>query len=176
MIKNTSIQTIDKKGAFLVGIVMGSQSDWETMKHAAVTLENLKISNKVGIHSAHRTPHRLTEWVMQLEKRGTKVFIAGAGMAAALPGVVAAITTKPVLGCPMQTRFMGGLDSLLSMVQMPGGVPVGTLAVGKPGAKNAALLATAILGNKYPEYKKAYEDFRAQQTADGEAKQDLPAV
>ena len=164
MVKNTSLQTIDKKRAFLVGIVMGSQSDWETMKHAAATLENLKISNKVGIHSAHRTPHRLTEWVTQLEKRGTKVFIAGAGMAAALPGVVAAITTKPVLGCPMQTSFMGGLDSLLSMVQMPGGIPVGVMAVGRAGAINSALLAASILGLSDPKIARSIKKFRAQQT------------
>ena len=164
MAKKTSLQTVNKKGAVLVGIVMGSQSDWETMKNASATLETLGISNQVAIHSAHRTPHRLTEWVMQLEKQGTKVFIAGAGMAAALPGVVAAITTKPVLGCPMQTSFMGGLDSLLSMVQMPGGIPVGVMAVGRAGAINSALLAASILGLSDPEISRAIKKFRTQQT------------
>ena len=129
----------------LVGIVMGSKSDWETMKNATDTLKQLGIPCEAKALSAHRNPAQVHEWASSAEARGIKVIIAAAGMAAALPGVVAAVTQLPVLGVPMETRVMGGMDSLLSMAQMPGGIPVGTLAVGKAGAKNAALLAAAIL-------------------------------
>ena len=129
----------------LVGIVMGSKSDWETMKHSTDMLKTLLIPFEAKALSAHRNPDQVFEWASKAESRGMKVIIAAAGMAAALPGVVAAVTQLPVLGVPMETRVMGGIDSLLSMAQMPGGIPVGTLAVGKAGAKNAALLAASIL-------------------------------
>ena len=129
----------------LVGIIIGSQSDLDVMRNASETLDNLGIANEMKILSAHRNPEQVNEYAATARQRGLKVIIAGAGMAAALPGVVAAQTPLPVLGVPMETRFMGGIDSLLSMVQMPGGIPVGTLAIGKAGAKNAALLAAAIL-------------------------------
>ena len=129
----------------IVGILMGSQSDWDCMKNAAAMLEELGIPFEARAISAHRNPDQLDEYTSSAAERGLKVIIAGAGMAAALPGVVAAKTALPVLGVPMETRVMGGIDSLLSMAQMPGGVPVGTLAIGKAGAKNAALLAAAIL-------------------------------
>ena len=129
----------------LVGIVMGSKSDWETMKHSTDMLKTLLIPFEAKALSAHRNPDQVFEWASKAESRGIKVIIAAAGMAAALPGVVAAVTQLPVLGVPMETRVMGGIDSLLSMAQMPGGIPVGTLAVGKAGAKNAALLAASIL-------------------------------
>ncbi|NKB19363.1 MAG: 5-(carboxyamino)imidazole ribonucleotide mutase [Alphaproteobacteria bacterium] len=148
----------------LVGIVMGSQSDWETMHHAADTLKKLGIAHEVAVHSAHRTPDRLVDWIKDVEGRGAKVFIAGAGMAAALPGCVAAMTAKPVFGCPMETRVMGGMDSLLSMVQMPGGIPVGVLAVGRAGAVNAALLSAAVLALGDEKIAKAVDKFRANQT------------
>ncbi len=160
----------------LVGVIMGSHSDWSVMENCAKQLKDLGVPYEAKVISAHRTPELLHRWVNASTKNGMEVIIAAAGGAAHLAGVTAAITSVPVLAVPMKAWSTEGLDSLLSMVQMPGGVPVGTLAVGKPGAKNAALLATAILGNKYPEYKKAYEDFRKQQTADGEANQDLPAV
>lgn len=149
----------------LVGIVMGSQSDWETMRHAADTLDKLGIGHDVAVHSAHRTPDRLARWVKDAPGKGIKLFIAGAGMAAALPGVVAAMTPLPVLGVPMETRMMGGLDSLLSMVQMPGGIPVGVLAVGRAGAVNAAMLATAILALSDKKIAGALDRYRAAQTA-----------
>ena len=129
----------------LVGIIIGSQSDLDVMRNASETLDNLGIANEMKILSAHRNPEQVNEYAATARKRGLKVIIAGAGMAAALPGVVAAQTPLPVLGVPMETRVMGGIDSLLSMAQMPGGIPVGTLAIGKTGAKNAALLAAAIL-------------------------------
>ena len=128
-----------------VAIIMGSQSDWQTMRHAAATLEELEVPCESRIMSAHRTPDRLHAYTRTARERGLKVIIAGAGMAAALPGALAALTPLPVLGVPMEGKLMGGLDALLSMVQMPGGVPVGTLGVGKAGAVNAALLAAAIL-------------------------------
>ena len=128
-----------------VGIIMGSQSDWQTMRHAAATLEELEVPCESRIMSAHRTPDRLHAYTRTARERGLKVIIAGAGMAAALPGALAALTPLPVLGVPMEGKLMGGLDALLSMVQMPGGIPVGTLGVGKAGAVNAALLAAAIL-------------------------------
>ena len=129
----------------LVGIIIGSQSDHDVMRNASKTLDNLGIANEMKILSAHRNPEQVNEYAATARQRGLKVIIAGAGMAAALPGVVAAQTPLPVLGVPMETRVMGGIDSLLSMAQMPGGIPVGTLAIGKAGAKNAALLAAAIL-------------------------------
>ena len=129
----------------LVGIVMGSKSDWDVMKNATDMLTQLDIPFEAHALSAHRNPAQVHEWAFSAEARGVKVIIAAAGMAAALPGVVAAVTQLPVLGVPMETRVMGGMDSLLSMAQMPGGIPVGTLAIGKAGAKNAALLAAAIL-------------------------------
>lgn len=129
----------------LVGIVMGSKSDWDAMSNAADMLRELDIPFEAKALSAHRNPAQVHEWASSAEDRGIKVIIAAAGMAAALPGVVAAVSQLPVLGVPMETRVMGGMDSLLSMAQMPGGIPVGVLAVGKAGAKNAALLAAAIL-------------------------------
>ena len=129
----------------LVGIVMGSKSDWDVMKNAANMLEELGIPYEAKAYSAHRNPAQVHEWASTADERGMKGIIAAAGMSAALPGVVAAITQLPVLGCPMETRVMGGMDSLLSIAQMPGGIPVGALAIGKAGAKNAALLAAAIL-------------------------------
>ena len=155
---------------------MGSHSDWSVMENCVNQLKALGVPCEAKVISAHRTPDLLHDWAKSAVDRGLEVVIAAAGGAAHLAGVTAAITSLPVLGVPMKAWSTEGLDSLLSMVQMPGGVPVGTLAVGKPGAKNAALLATAILGNKYPEYRQAYEDFRARQTADGEAGQDLPQV
>lgn len=129
----------------LVGIIIGSQSDLDVIRNASETLDDLSIANEIKILSAHRNPEQVNEYAATARQRGLKVIIAGAGMAAALPGVVAAQTPLPVLGVPMETRVMGGMDSLLSMAQMPGGIPVGTLAIGKTGAKNAALLAAAIL-------------------------------
>jgi len=158
----------------LVGVIMGSHSDWTVMEHCTKQLAELGVPFEAKVISAHRTPDLLQRWVRASGENGVEVIIAAAGGAAHLAGVTAAITSLPVLGVPMKAWSTEGLDSLLSMVQMPGGVPVGTLAVGKPGAKNAALLATAILGNKYPEYRRAYEGFRVAQTADGEANQDLP--
>ena len=160
----------------LVGVIMGSHSDWAVMENCTKQLSELGVPFEAKVISAHRTPDLLQRWVAASGENGMEVIIAAAGGAAHLAGVTAAMTPLPVLGVPMKAWSTEGLDSLLSMVQMPGGVPVGTLAVGKPGAKNAALLATAILGNKYPEYRKAYEDFRARQTAEGEANQDLPAT
>ena len=148
-----------------VGIIMGSQSDWETMRNAAETLDSLGISHEVEIISAHRTPDRLHEYATTARERGLKVIIAGAGMAAALPGMAAALTPLPVLGVPMEGKAFGGLDSLLSMAQMPAGVPVGTLAVGRAGAKNAALLAAAILALSDEAIAAALDEFRAQQSA-----------
>ena len=151
----------------LVGIIMGSQSDWETMQHAANQLAELHIPYEAQIISAHRTPDLLFEYASGASARGLEVIIAAAGGAAHLAGVTAAKTPLPVLGVPMESKSLHGMDSLLSMVQMPGGIPVGTLAIGKPGAINASLLAAAILGNKYPQHRAAYEDFRQKQTARG---------
>ena len=148
-----------------VGIIMGSQSDWETMRRTVETLDLLGISHEEEIISAHRTPDRLHEYATTARERGLKVIIAGAGMAAALPGVAAALTPLPVLGVPMEGKAFGGLDSLLSMVQMPAGVPVGTLAVGGAGAKNAALLAAAILALSDQAIAAALDEFRAKQSA-----------
>src|SRR5947208_14035089 len=151
----------------LVGIIMGSQSDWETMQHAATQLDELKVPYEAKVISAHRTPDLLFDYASTAAARGLEVIIAAAGGAAHLAGVTAAKTALPVLGVPMESKALHGIDSLLSMVQMPGGVPVATLAIGKPGAINAALIATAILGNKYSEFRAAYEDFRKKQTARG---------
>ena len=149
----------------LVGLIMGSQSDWETLEHAAAQLESLRVPFEARVVSAHRTPDLLFEYASTAASRGLEVIIAGAGGAAHLPGMCAAKTELPVLGVPVESKALKGIDSLLSIVQMPGGVPVGTLAIGKAGAINAALLATAILGVKYPKFRKAYAKFRREQTA-----------
>lgn len=149
----------------LVGLIMGSTSDWSTLEHTAQTLETLSIPYEIRVVSAHRTPDLLFEYASTAETRGLEVIIAGAGGAAHLPGMVAAKTLLPVLGVPVQSQALNGLDSLLSIVQMPGGIPVGTLAIGKAGAINAALLAAALLGNKYPAIREAARAFRARQTA-----------
>lgn len=146
----------------LVGVIMGSRSDWETMRHAVDTLEALGIPVEALALSAHRTPEEVGEWASQAEARGLEVVIAAAGGAAHLAGVVAAHTVLPVLGVPMKAWSLDGLDSLLSTVQMPQGVPVGTLAIGKAGAVNAALLAAQILGNKYPEIREAFRKDRGE--------------
>jgi 5-(carboxyamino)imidazole ribonucleotide mutase len=143
---------------------MGSRSDWETMSHAAATLEELGVSHEVRVVSAHRTPDLLFRYADSAAGRGLEVIIAGAGGAAHLPGMTAAKTTLPVLGVPVESRALSGLDSLLSIVQMPAGVPVGTLAIGRAGAVNAALLATAILARKHPRFQAPLERFRAAQT------------
>ncbi len=148
----------------LVGVIMGSQSDWQTLCHATETLDALGVSYETEIVSAHRTPDRLFEYAASAKKRGLEIIIAGAGGAAHLPGMVAAKTALPVLGVPMQSQSLSGLDSLLSIVQMPAGIPVGTLAIGKAGAINAALLATAMLANKYPDLQKALKAYREKQT------------
>src|SRR3990167_830519 len=150
----------------LVGIVMGSKSDWTTLELAANTLESLKIPYSVEIVSAHRTPDRLFDYASNAEKQGLEVIIAGAGGAAHLPGMLAAKTHLPILGVPIQLNTLNGIDSLLSIVQMPKGVPVGTLAIGPAGAVNAALLAASILANKYPEIRQQLINYRAKQTAD----------
>lgn len=155
---------MEKKAQPLVGIIMGSQSDWETMQHAATQLEELGVPHEAQVVSAHRTPDLLFEYASTAADRGLEVIIAGAGGAAHLPGMCAAKTSLPVLGVPVESKSLKGLDSLFSIVQMPGGVPVGTLAIGKAGAINAALLATAILGNKHPQFRKAYDQFRKRQT------------
>ena len=150
----------------LVGVVMGSASDWDTMQHCAKQLEALGVPFETRVLSAHRTPKELAAWVEDAESRGVEVFIAAAGMAAALPGVVAAHTTRPVLGVPMESKLAGGLDSLLSMVQMPGGIPVGVLAVGKSGAVNGAILAAQILGRLHPELDEAVRKQREARAAE----------
>jgi 5-(carboxyamino)imidazole ribonucleotide mutase len=148
----------------LVGLIMGSVSDWETMQHAAQTLETLGVPHEVRVVSAHRTPDLLFEYAAEAETRGLEVIIAGAGGAAHLPGMTAAKTTLPVLGVPVQSKALNGMDSLLSIVQMPAGIPVATLAIGQAGAVNAALLATSILANKYPKYRTLLADYRREQT------------
>ena len=149
----------------LVGVIMGSTSDWETMEQAAKTLEELGVAFESRVVSAHRTPDLLFAYASEAEKRGIEVIIAGAGGAAHLPGMTAAKTVLPVLGVPVESKALKGLDSLLSIAQMPGGIPVGTLAIGKAGAINAALLAAAIVGNKHPQIREALRKFRAAQTA-----------
>jgi 5-(carboxyamino)imidazole ribonucleotide mutase len=149
----------------LVAIIMGSQSDWPTMRHAAETLDALKIEYEARIVSAHRTPARLYEFASNAKADGFKVIIAGAGGAAHLPGMIAAMTTLPVFGVPVRSKALSGQDSLLSIVQMPAGVPVGTLAIGEAGATNAALLAAAVLALSDPEIDASLERFRSDQTA-----------
>lgn len=148
----------------LVGVIMGSRSDWETMRDAAETLEALGVPFETRVLSAHRTPDELAEYAATAEERGLEVIVAAAGGAAALPGAAAAHTTIPVLGVPMESK-LSGLDSLLSMVQMPAGVPVGTLAVGRPGAVNAAILATSIVALAHPEYRERLRAHRDDQRA-----------
>ena len=154
----------DAANASLVGIIMGSKSDWETMKHAVETLEKLEIPHSVEVVSAHRTPDKLFQYAEQAEEKGIEVIIAGAGGAAHLPGMTAAKTQLPVLGVPVQSKALNGMDSLLSIAQMPAGIPVGTLAIGRAGAVNAALFAAAMLGNKYPDIRHNLSKFRQQQT------------
>ena len=148
----------------LVAIIMGSKSDWETMEHATKTLDELKIPYEVKIVSAHRTPDLLFQFAGSAHERGVEVIIAGAGGAAHLPGMTAAKTHLPVLGVPVQSKALNGMDSLLSIVQMPAGIPVGTLAIGHAGAVNAALLAASIIANKHNEYRDALLNYRAKQT------------
>ena len=148
----------------LVGVIMGSKSDWETMRHAVETLDALGVPNETKVVSAHRTPDLLFEYASSAQSRGLKVIIAGAGGAAHLPGMVSAKTILPVLGVPVESKALQGIDSLLSIVQMPAGVPVGTLAIGKSGAINAALLATAILATENDELRHTLDTFRQTQT------------
>jgi 5-(carboxyamino)imidazole ribonucleotide mutase len=143
---------------------MGSMSDWETMQHAASTLDRLNVPYEVRVVSAHRTPDLMFEYASSAEERGLEVIIAGAGGAAHLPGMTAAKTTLPVLGVPVESKALKGIDSLLSIAQMPAGIPVGTLAIGRAGAVNAALLAAAMLANKYPSIREALHRFRQEQT------------
>ena len=147
----------------LVAVIMGSKSDWETMRHADEVLTRFGVAHECRVVSAHRTPARMAEFAARAESRGLKVIIAGAGGAAHLPGMVAAQTTLPVLGVPVESRALKGLDSLLSIVQMPAGIPVGTLAIGQSGATNAALLAVAILANEDERLRAALRDFRREQ-------------
>lgn len=149
----------------VVGIIMGSASDWETMRGAAETLESLGVAHEVRVVSAHRTPDLLFEYAASARARGLKAIIAGAGGAAHLPGMTAAKTSVPVLGVPVQTKTLNGIDSLLSIAQMPSGVPVATFAIGAAGARNAALFAAAILANELPDVRAALDAFRAAQTA-----------
>ena len=152
------------KGSPVVGIVMGSESDWSTMKHCRDTLEKFGIAADCRVLSAHRTPHHAAEWAEMADERGLEVIVAAAGGAAHLAGVMAAHTVLPVLGVPMQAWSLDGLDSLLATVQMPRGIPVGTLAIGKAGAVNAALLSIAILAGKRPELREKLKAYRAEQT------------
>ena len=151
-------------GAPLVGIIMGSTSDWDTMRHSAEILDELGVAHETKVVSAHRTPKRLYDYAHSARTRGLKLIIAGAGGAAHLPGMVAAHTAVPVLGVPIQSAALQGLDSLLSIVQMPGGVPVGTLAIGKPGAINSALLAVSIISGSRPDLREKLRAFRKEQT------------
>lgn len=176
-----SVNTQEKDGAkeagkALVGVIMGSTSDWQTMEHAAKMLEALGVPYETRVVSAHRTPDLLFAYASSAEKRGIEVIIAGAGGAAHLPGMTASKTVLPVLGVPVESKALKGLDSLLSIAQMPGGIPVGTLAIGKAGAINAALLAAAMLGNKHSEIREALREFRETQTAKVLATPDLAAV
>ena len=150
----------------LVGVIMGSRSDWETMRHAVETLEQLEVPHEHRVVSAHRTPDLLFEYASTARERGLRVLIAGAGGAAHLPGMAASKTSLPVLGVPVQSKTLSGIDSLLSIAQMPAGIPVGTLAIGRAGAVNAALLAAAILSTSDASVAAALEQFRAAQTAD----------
>ena len=149
----------------VVGIIMGSQSDWETMRHAAETLAQLGVTHETKIVSAHRTPKRLIQYAETSRERGLQVIIAGAGGAAHLPGMAAAMTPLPVLGVPVESKSLSGMDSLLSIVQMPGGIPVGTLAIGRAGAINAALLAAAVIALSDETVRTNLDDWRAKQTS-----------
>lgn len=151
-------------GSPLAGVVMGSKSDWETMQRTSETLEKLGIAHECRIVSAHRTPDWMAEYAKSARERGLELIIAAAGGAAHLPGMIAAHTSLPVLGVPIKSSILNGIDSLLSIVQMPAGVPVGTLAIGNAGAVNAALLAASILGNKYPDIRQQLDQWRARQT------------
>ena len=155
---------VDKTKKRLVAVIMGSKSDWKTMKNAADILEEFSVPYETKIVSAHRTPDLLFEFAKGAEERGIEVIIAGAGGAAHLPGMCASQTVLPVLGVPVESKALNGLDSLLSIAQMPAGVPVGTLAIGEAGAKNAALLAISILANSRPELRKKLQAFRSKQT------------
>ena len=152
---------MDETIAPLVAVIMGSKSDWETMQHAAITLRDFGVAHECRVVSAHRTPEWMVEYAHTAADRGLQLIIAGAGGAAHLPGMVAGHTLLPVIGVPIQSRALNGLDSLLSIVQMPAGVPVATMAIGKAGAINAALLAVAILGNSQPALREALRNFRA---------------
>ncbi len=154
----------DNKIKPLVGVIMGSTSDWETMRHAVATLEALDVPHEVEVVSAHRTPDKLFRYAESAAERGLAVIIAGAGGAAHLPGMTAAKCALPVLGVPVQSKTLNGVDSLLSIVQMPAGVPVATLAIGRAGAVNAALLAVSILGVSQPAFREALETYRQQQS------------
>ena len=162
--RNRGSKHFSRKTHPLVGIIMGSTSDWETMEHASKTLVALDVPHETKVVSAHRTPDLLFKYASAAEKRGIEVIIAGAGGAAHLPGMTASKTVLPVLGVPVESKALKGLDSLLSIAQMPGGIPVGTLAIGKAGAINAALLAAAILGVKHPGIREALRKFRSEQT------------
>jgi 5-(carboxyamino)imidazole ribonucleotide mutase len=164
--------SVTPEAAPLVGIVMGSKSDWETMRHASETLAKFEVPHESRVMSAHRSPQLTSDYAMSAEKRGLEIIIAGAGGAAHLAGVIAAHTLIPVLGVPMESPSLKGLDSLLSTAQMPGGIPVGTLAIGKPGAINAALLAIAILANSRADLREKLRAFRVEQ-ADKIAKEKL---
>jgi 5-(carboxyamino)imidazole ribonucleotide mutase len=153
-----------RKPGPLVGIIMGSQSDWETMRHAAATLVALRVPHETRIVSAHRTPERLRDYARRAEERGLQVILAGAGGAAHLPGMTAAMTRLPVFGVPVESRSLAGMDSLLSIVQMPAGIPVGTLAIGKAGAINGALLAAAVLALGDPDLAERLSEWRRRQT------------
>jgi 5-(carboxyamino)imidazole ribonucleotide mutase len=159
----TKTDSADSSNHPLVAVVMGSTSDWETMRHADEVLTRFDVPHECRVVSAHRTPALMAEFAVGAEARGLEVIIAGAGGAAHLPGMIAAQTTLPVLGVPVQSRALQGMDSLLSIVQMPAGVPVGTLAIGNAGATNAALLAVAILANSRPELREKLHSFRAEQ-------------
>ncbi|MCK5888398.1 MAG: 5-(carboxyamino)imidazole ribonucleotide mutase [Methylococcales bacterium] len=148
----------------LIGIIMGSTSDWDTMEHVANTLDQLNIPYDVDVVSAHRTPDKLFQYAETAESKGLEVIIAGAGGAAHLPGMTAAKTVLPVLGVPVQSKALNGMDSLLSIVQMPAGIPVGTMAIGRAGAINSALLAAAIVSNKHSQYRDALNQYRQEQT------------
>jgi len=164
MAQEQNKERLGSSGHALVGIIMGSTSDWETLQHAASTLRDMGIPCETRVVSAHRTPDLLFEYAASAEQRGIEVIIAGAGGAAHLPGMTASKTVLPVLGVPVESKALKGLDSLLSIAQMPGGIPVGTLAIGKAGAINAALLAAAILGTKYPGIRESLREFRLEQT------------